>query len=115
MVGFIPLPIRTGLIGGLGYAGTVFHTPLLQSLPDLFLLVHVVDILRPSGGNSGSVNNQTGWFPPSFCETYGPNVKFSSSYSNVLEDPDIELVRFYSISTEDPLARSAIADARLPF
>jgi hypothetical protein len=94
-------PIQAALIGGLGYAATVFHTPLLRSLPDLFTLVHVVDVLHHSNNDDKSNSEDPRkQLPPSFVETFGPTVKFSTRFNDTLEDATIELVRLYSISTE---------------
>jgi hypothetical protein len=89
-------PIHAALIGGVGYAATVFHTPLLQSLPNVFTLVHVVDVLRHFDGSEDPKN----LLPPSFVETFGPDVKFSTRFNDTLEDATIELVRLYSAATE---------------
>jgi len=93
-------PIRAALIGGLGYAGTVFHTPLLQSLPNLFTLVHVVDVLRHFDDDGSGSEDSRNRLPPSFVETFGPDIKFSTHFNDALEDRTIELVRPYSAATE---------------
>jgi hypothetical protein len=93
-------PIQAALIGGLGYAATVFHTPLLQSLPDLFTLVHVVDVLYHNDNDESNSKDPINQLPPSFAETFGQNVKFSTRFNDTLEDAAIELVRIYSIATE---------------
>lgn len=103
-----PEPIRTALIGGLGYAGTVFHTPLLQSLPNLFTLAYVVDIVRRSDDDGSGSDNPDDHFPPSFVETFGSNVKFTTHFNDILEDGTIELVRFYSTATEVPQSASQL-------
>jgi predicted dehydrogenase len=77
-------PIRTALIG-LGIAGSGFHTPLIRSLPALFTLSYVVDVisspLRPSKlGDSA------------FTARFGANAKFTSEYDQILADQGIELV-----------------------
>lgn len=93
-------PIHAALIGGLGYAATVFHTPLLQSMPNVFTLVHVVDILHQFDDDGSGSEDPRNRLPPSFAETFGPDVKFSTRFNDTLEDATIELVRLYSAATE---------------
>ena len=68
-------PIRTAVVG-VGLAGTVFHLPLLVTLPDLFM-VHTVVERDPQGGKA---------------QQYALNPKVVGSYEDALADPEIELV-----------------------
>lgn len=77
-------PIHAALIG-LGIAGSGFHTPLILSLPDLFVLGYVVDV-------DSSPHRPTGPDDTSFTAKFGANAKFTSQYASVLADPGIELV-----------------------
>lgn len=77
-------PIRTALIG-LGIAGSGFHTPLILSLPELFVLCFVVDV-DTSPHRPGSANDA------SFAAKFGANTKFTSNYNSVLADQGIELI-----------------------
>ncbi|PVG04835.1 NAD(P)-binding protein [Serendipita vermifera] len=74
-------PVQVALIG-LGIAGTIFHTPLVLSLPNLFTLRYVVDIV----GDPSSAGQEA------FVEKYGPNAKFTSKFDDVLSDPEIGMV-----------------------
>lgn len=77
-------PIHVALIG-LGIAGSGFHTPLILSLPDSFILSYVVDI-------ESSPHRPSGPSDTSFAAKFGANAKFTSNYDSVLADQSIELV-----------------------
>jgi predicted dehydrogenase len=83
-------PVQVALIG-LGIAGTVFHTPLVLSLPSLFTLRYVVDITGDPTADKDA-----------FVRKYGPDAKFTSKFEDVLSDPEVEIVRLPCLNDLPP-------------
>lgn len=81
MAGRTPQPIHTALIG-LGYAGTVFHAPLILSLPHLFTIHYIVEKLPPDELLQGNT----------IADKFGDQARLIADFANVLVDPDVELV-----------------------
>jgi hypothetical protein len=76
-----PKPITTALIG-LGYAGKVFHSSLLLSLPHLFTIRYIVEKFLPDELLQGNT----------FSNKFGAQAQLISDYTEALVDPDVDLV-----------------------
>lgn len=74
-------PIRTAVVGA-GLAATVFHVPLVLSLPELFVLHSVVERTPPAEMQpEGTI-----------AKKFGVQVKLVHKFEDVLSDPRVELV-----------------------
>jgi predicted dehydrogenase len=80
-------PIRTAVIGA-GLAATVFHVPLVLSLPELFVLHSVVERTPPAEMQpEGTI-----------AKKFGVQVKLVHKIEDVLSDPGVELVSLLGFS-----------------
>ncbi|KAF7355197.1 NAD binding rossmann fold [Mycena sanguinolenta] len=73
-----PSPIRT-CVCGVGLAGLTFHVPFVLALPDCFTLVAVLE--RNPQSEGGKLRDR-----------FGVSTKIHNTFTQVLEDPEIELV-----------------------
>lgn len=73
-------PIRTAVVGA-GLAATVFHVPLVLSLPLLFNLFAVVERTPPAQAPEGTI-----------AKKFGVKPKLYTRLEDLLDDPEVELV-----------------------
>lgn len=87
--------VRTGVVGA-GLAATVFHIPLLLSLPELYVVQAVVERTPPAEVQpEGTI-----------ARKFGINTKLYHAFNELLEDPEVELVSLLAQGRSDYSIRS---------